>query len=326
MKRLVCYCSGGLANRVRPLAAYRALAERLGRQFSFIWHPDVTCGARFDAFFRDDSLRELEDGEACALPPGTFFSRRDSFENAGLREPDFFPRFASGHEVREVSLKAISRSSADTVIVLDNAPCRIRPDLYLKSLARIGFKYAERTGSPSVHVGIHVRLTDFREAAGVSEEIYRGMIERAARELDRIDPSWRQEAVFVASDEAAGVALVRQVIGGSVLTQDDTVYVSRLDASGEGWHFNENRTAESMVSAGKDLATLIDAKVRVGFLGSSFFALAREMAATRHRRYGGPHWSVYSIKKAADRNLARLGLGPDVFLAMPQGKEDVPGE
>ncbi len=320
MKRLVCYCSGGLANRVRPIAGYRALAERLGRRFSFVWNPDFTCAAPFDAFFHDDSITQLSEQEACRLPRGEIFSRRDSFENAKVLDPGFFPAFSSRHEVRDLVVKDIAASKVETVVVLDNAPCRVRPDLYLKSLARIAFKGygGEVEHQIPAYLGFHIRLTDFRHMAGLSEATYKRMIAQAVGELDRRHPAWREEPVYVVSDEAVGAALVEEVIGRPVVTQEDSVFVSMADTVRGGWYMNTQRSAASMASAGRDLAVLATAKVRVGMLCSSFFALARELAACKRRTYGGPLWSVYSIKKAVDKNLAKRGLGPDVFLEMPQ--------
>ncbi|MBC6416986.1 MAG: hypothetical protein GDA47_04145 [Rhodospirillales bacterium] len=292
----------------------RALAAQLGRRFSIVWKPDRTCGAGFDDLFEDASLERLTDEEALALPGGEFFSRRDSFEIAAKLNPGLFPALSSAHRIRDLSLRGLSRTATDTAIVLDNGPCRISPDRYLQSLAALSLSGRCRDGpneSP-VHVGFHIRLTDFRDVFGLSEEGYGALIAQAAAALDRLDGAWRDQTVYVASDEAVAASIVESVIGRPVLTQSQPVYVSKQDATAALWRANSKRSAAALFSAGRDLAALAGARLRVGFRGSTFFSLAREMAAAQGVP-GGWCWPSRSLKRVVNRRLAKRGLGPDIF-------------
>ena len=321
-ERLICYCSGGLANRVRPLAAYRALAAQLGRRFSIVWKPDRTCGARFEDLFEDTSpeFERLTDEEALALPGGEFFSRRDSFEIAAKLNPDLFPALSSAHRIRDLSLRSLSRTAAGTAIVLDNGPCKISPDRYLQSLAALSLSGQCRAGPTAspVYVGFHIRLTDFRDVFGLSEEGYRALIAQAAVALDRLDGTWRDRIVYVASDEAVAASLVESVIGRPVLTQSQSVHVSKRDTTVALWRANTERSAAALFTASRDLAALAGAKLRVGFPGSTFFSLAREMAAAQGPVPGGWRWPSRSLKREVSRRLAKCGLGPDIFFGRPR--------
>lgn len=53
IKYLVCVCSGGLGNRLRPLASCKKLAEKTGRELLVWWIIDHRCNAEFNDLYQN---------------------------------------------------------------------------------------------------------------------------------------------------------------------------------------------------------------------------------------------------------------------------------
>ena len=47
MKKIICYCSGGLGNRLKPIASCWAIANLTGRELVVVWEPTLRCMAPF---------------------------------------------------------------------------------------------------------------------------------------------------------------------------------------------------------------------------------------------------------------------------------------
>lgn len=66
---VINYCSGGLGNRLMPLASCDLLAKSLGRNFLIYWKPAPRCMARFEAVYKNTyltaDLLNLDLNETC---------------------------------------------------------------------------------------------------------------------------------------------------------------------------------------------------------------------------------------------------------------------
>ena len=51
MKSIICYATGGLANRVFPLASIKRYAELTNRKFLLYWPLDFRCEANFSSLY-----------------------------------------------------------------------------------------------------------------------------------------------------------------------------------------------------------------------------------------------------------------------------------
>lgn len=51
MKRLICYCEGGLGNRLRPIPSCQQLAEKSGRELFIFWEKSYRCNAYYNELF-----------------------------------------------------------------------------------------------------------------------------------------------------------------------------------------------------------------------------------------------------------------------------------
>ncbi|MDD5589062.1 MAG: hypothetical protein PHP92_03360 [Candidatus Nanoarchaeia archaeon] len=54
MKRLISYCSGGIANRIRPISCYQQLAEKSGRELFIFWEKSYRCEAHLNDLFENN--------------------------------------------------------------------------------------------------------------------------------------------------------------------------------------------------------------------------------------------------------------------------------
>lgn len=320
MPLLVCVCAGGLANRVRPLASYRALAENTGRQFAVIWREDRTCFAPFESLFVDSTLHFLGETQALALPRAKFYTRLDSLSNLKRLDPWLFGTFAACHCVVPLDLERLLADHGEVVLVLDNGPCAVDPTAYFASLARLRPRNEpEKAVDPAGEmIAVHLRLTDFRDILGISEADYARALRDAFGELDKKHIPWRHWALFVASDEPVGATLVQQVARRPVRTVESPVYVGKADVLATAWKTNTYRSAMSIAAAVQELELMARARIRVGFDTSSFFCLSREFAVARHMRTAiaraQGRFRSDNLREAVDCHLAASGLGPDVFL------------
>lgn len=67
MKKLIIYSSGGLANRLFPLASGIDLANAMGRELYVYWPLDFRCGGDFNDFY-EDKIKFIEEDFLNSLP------------------------------------------------------------------------------------------------------------------------------------------------------------------------------------------------------------------------------------------------------------------
>lgn len=65
-KKLICYCSGGLGNRLRPLSSAVSIAKNLNRELLVWWQPEVCCQGTFNDLFMNQ-LSFIDHNEFVAL-------------------------------------------------------------------------------------------------------------------------------------------------------------------------------------------------------------------------------------------------------------------
>src|SRR6185369_6101048 len=55
MRRIINWCSGGLGNRLRPMATCFAIHKTYNRAFGFSWQPSPGCDAKFEELYLKDT-------------------------------------------------------------------------------------------------------------------------------------------------------------------------------------------------------------------------------------------------------------------------------
>lgn len=192
----------GLANRLRALVGYDAMARVLNRRFLLCWLPDVACNAEFSDLF---------DGAAFNLvPPEEVAEMRTRSDVLVCAEPCWFHEVWRRH-VQHVPwpefLQAVSESLEQ-----------------LRATPQISTEVASFAAAHRIHdaVGVHVRHTDNVALHEIRAEMDSGFSLASVSTPDGFRNAVRQCSqtgpVFVATDNPAIERDFRQEFGGSLLT------------------------------------------------------------------------------------------------------------
>lgn len=320
--RLITYCSGGLANRIRPLISHIALANALGREHVFVWIADRTCDAKPSDLFSHPGTHNITETQVKQIKGGEVFARDSSIEGVKELHPDLAKTLVNQNRVLPLSYDKIKKSTASDVLVLDNQPYETQASRYLQELRNLNLITQHDDSLAEVitgGLGLHIRLTDFRQVEKVSKQFLVRAISNGINTSEARRYRIRERPVYCATDEEEGVKIAKKCFD-QVLSGDEKIYVSEFKAD-QGWKRNCYRGPDAMQAAVRDLYWLAQCSMRMGLPKSTFFQLAREIsAAHKHsKRILLAEFTNYnSVSDLISQLNADCNRADDIFLMGPQ--------
>lgn len=282
MKTIICYCTSGLGNRLRPLASAYVFAKETNRKLLVYWD-NITpngCLAKFNELFTN-KIDMITLDELGKLNNVLLFTEKGSGHGV-QREQTLFKRdalatLAKQNQPRQAT--TLVNTEHENIIVYDNdfAPIanRTKCNEFIRSLtpvpeiqSTIDQVTAKLKLSKEI-IGAHARGTDFR--AGV--EFYLAQI----RKYSKADKS-----IFLCTEDPEYKDKILSLYP-KVIVRERKFYTTRNDPAKE-WSdpASYENNVDRMKEAVEDLFLLAKTNIKIYHHGSTFCQIARILSGEQN--------------------------------------------
>lgn len=269
--KILNYCSGGLGNRLKPLASCAVIAKETGRKLGVMWQPTMRCQTHFHDLFTNE-IEEFDNESIKLLEPVEIYSERPYItHDANLNHMNGLLLLSGIYDVQSLANASNIRSntcnniitySNDYLIGYDRGLC----NNYLKSLIPIDYIKEEVERFCQVHsidktiIGVHCRGTDF-ESNGSQIQSY-------ITHMSAYDGKF-----FICSDSLEYEESIKQIFGDRVIFRRKNSYVYKENPS-NGWTNNVQTPKESVQESLIDLYILSRTNLQIYNKNSTFADIA----------------------------------------------------
>jgi len=272
MNKLICYATGGLGNRIFPLASAIEYAKSSNRKLYLYWPKDIRMNAEFTDLY-DEEITIVDDAFLNNLKDDEtryYIRHQDSADNdLNLYKRGFLtskqstsPEIGQDPEAPTVKNLVFSSNTFLNEVPLDTCKERVR-QLKIKAHIRESIDtLANQLGLDKTVLGMHLRGTDFPPPVGWLEWLG-----------DKI--AVEDSKIFVCSDDLGLELRAFSAFLGRVIFREGKKYVSRLDTSNPAWQNNVYASKDSLVDSLKDLYLLGKTKLSYYNNVSTFGAYAK---------------------------------------------------
>lgn len=269
MKKIICYCSGGLGNRLKPIASCWAIANLTGRELVVVWEPTLRCKAPFYSLFSNTNIKFMSQTD---LP--TLSQNAKVYCPEGAADYEMNLNGVSGLWVLVkkvgstlLDTKAIINDQTDNIVVFSNT---FLPDISIEAHRNI-FLYYLKVNKDIIDkvdlfwkenqltkdfIGVHARGTDF-EDSGVNADYYLTSMSVLSN-----------MCFFVCSDSPEYEKYIKEKDGRHVVIRSEKKYVSKLTPG--AWSNNVNTPTDTVQDSMVDLLLLARTNFRIYHPNSSF--------------------------------------------------------
>lgn len=271
MKRIINWCSGGLGNRIRPLATCHSISKETGRTLSMCWQPTMRCMTEFTDLFSDniellsyDNVSKLEN---VSIYSEVSYIHHDATLNNNQTLLYLYHKFGCKTLDQTIHIRS---DPAENIIVYDNSFFgNYNMDFaysFIRSLTPIQIiqnklnKFLAETHIDKSWIGVHARGTDF-EPGGVTVHTY----------INQMRPLIGRK-FFVCSDSLDYENIIKQNIPNVLFNKKDS-YVSK--SSGGSWQNNVYTPKESVQDALVDMYILAKTDFQIYNKDSTFAVIAK---------------------------------------------------
>lgn len=270
MSNIICYCSGGLGNRLKPLSSCWAISQLTGRNLIIIWEPTLRCLAPFKSLF-SNQMAQLSESFLPALtnvkvycPAGAADYECKLNSIYGLR--DLVRRVGS----TPLDTKSILEDKTETILIFSNTELQglssnvnffstfleVNTDILNKVNS-----FWDKSGLTKDYIGVHARGTDF-EDAGISADYYLNSM--------GVLSNWD---FFVCSDSPEYEKYIQKKDGRNVVIRSDKKYVSKQGVG--AWSNNVYTPTDTVQDSLVDLLLLARTNFTIYHENSSFAHLVK---------------------------------------------------
>jgi hypothetical protein len=269
--KIINWCSGGLGNRLKPLASCAVIAKETGRQLGIMWQPTMRCQTHFHDLFKND-IEEFDNESIKQLDSVHIYTERPYISHdANLNNLNGLLTLSGRFDVSSLSETSNIRSnrlnniitySNDYLAGYDQAAC----NNYLKELTPVDYIKEEVETFCRLHsidksfIGVHCRGTDF-ESGGSQLQSY--MTHMAA-----FDGKF-----FVCSDSLEYEQAIKNTFGDRVVFRQKRSYVYK-ENPGNSWTNNVQTPKDSVLESLIDLYILAKTNFQIYNKNSTFAHLA----------------------------------------------------
>jgi hypothetical protein len=279
LKNIICVCTGGFGNRIRPLSSCAKIAKMTGRALKVWWVNDHRCGMDFNELFEnkfdfvDESfIDSIRDSGKCYIH--SIDSIRLSARIIGIPLlSDSCERFPYTH-VNTIR-RFINNDKEKNVFVFSDNFMRYEEQdrdfiWNLSPVIKIQNKideYAENLGLDKSVVGVHARGSDFAPLATIGCQYYLSLIDKKLKE----NPD---SVLYVASDDIEYEKTIRDYFPDTkILIRDGKFYVKKKDPK-KSYKHNALIDRDAMIDGIIEMY-LLSMTSLIGHPQSTFFQLAR---------------------------------------------------
>lgn len=281
-KTIICYCAGGLGNRIRPLSSCYALSVLTNRKLIIIWPDTSRCQAKFNQLYDssldvypDTFLRYIEN--SCSI-----YGQEDSIYNEKVlfNRPEIFSLYEKKGLIPINRSMQIQNDPNQHIVVIGNnfldGSDPTLENMFIKQLLQptsfIRNKIEEQQEILKLDfntIGIHARATDFFEDHGIGYSYYYNLISNNTPENSRI---------FVCSDSKDMELAIKEYFHGKreIVIREQKSFLSKIEESKQ-WVNNLDTTAESVVDAVVDMFLLSKTNFKVYHPASTFAHIVLRM-------------------------------------------------
>jgi hypothetical protein len=269
--RIINWCSGGLGNRLKPLASCAVIAKETGRKLGVMWQPTMRCQTHFHDLFKND-IEEFDNESIKQLDSVHIYTERPYISHdANLNNLNGLLTLSGRYDVSSLSETSNIRSnrlnniitySNDYLAGYDHVAC----NNYLKELIPVDYVKDEVESFCRTHsidksfIGVHARGTDF-EAGGNQLQTY-------LTHMASFNGKF-----FVCSDSLEYEQAIRSTFGDRVIFRQKRSYVYK-ENPGSSWTNNVQTPKESVLESLIDLYILSKTNLQIYNKNSTFAHLA----------------------------------------------------
>lgn len=280
---IVCVCRGGLANRLKPLAACFALAKRTGRELAINWSLDSHCQASFQDLYQN-SIHSIGFEQVMESPSIKLYADRKAVETWSFTE---LSRIIAEYDFAPLSQTNEMLTDTQEMIVVyanDYLPEASATELKaffdtLQPVNAIRVKIEQTCSALGINrslTGVHARGSDF----GAPVELY----------LQRMRDERQKKTnlrFFVSSDTREYEQRILREFPDTIV-YEKAAYVERND-SGQDWSTaNILRSAASVAEAIVDMHLLAATDFKIYSPYSSFAHVVNMMSNGNIQTFPAP--------------------------------------
>lgn len=273
MKRIINWCSGGIGNRLRPLATCYAISKETQRVLSMCWHPTMRCMAEFKDLFKNDietlSYDDLSKLDNVSIYSEVSYIQHDASLNNNSTLLNLMNKFGCKSLGQTPDIR---NDTADNIIVYDNNFFgnynKDTEKQFLKSLIPIDSiqknidEFLLNCKLDKSWIGVHARGTDF-EPGGVSVHSY----------VNKMVSYNINQRFFVCSDSEEYEKYIKDnVLSSEFYRKKSYVYKNN---NAQGWTNNVMTPKESVQEAVVDLYLLSKTEIKIYNGNSTFVEIAK---------------------------------------------------
>lgn len=281
MKKIINYCSGGLGNRLKPLASCYAISQLTGRKLEMYWHPTMRCGGIFDKLFTN-TIDNIEYDWLHSVTNAKIYSYQSYIDHdANLNGNNQLQTLSRKFPVVPLDrCHEILLDDAETIIIYDNGFLPginlAKTNEFFKLLNPVDeikqavSSFCKSNNINKTVIGVHARGTDF-ESSGVSAEHYLNMIRT------HVKPGRR---FLLCSDSKEYEDYIQKALPGYIITIPKNNYVSKN--GGGSWTNNVLTPHDSVKDSLVDLYTLAETSFLLYNESSTFAHIVLELLKSRN--------------------------------------------
>ena len=276
MKKLICYATGGLGNRIFPIASFIEFAKKSNRELYVYWPLDFRCGGHFSDLY-SDKLTFVDNDFLNSLPKQdtqVFCRFEDSVSNdynvykrrflwdakdigIVIGEPSLENETENIVCCTNTFLSAISQEDNEAAV----KKLQIKEDI-VKDADGI----ASTLGLSKNILGVHLRGTDYNLTPQAYAEMLRSEL-----------PSYSFDNIFICSDDEELEVFIESVYPKAI-RRKEKIYITRNDIDLYFWTHNTNTSAESLRDALIDILLLSKTNFQVYNKTSTFGQYAKVLS------------------------------------------------
>jgi hypothetical protein len=273
--RIINWCSGGLGNRLKPLASCAVIAKKTNKKLGMLWLPTMRCQTHFSDLFKNE-FEQFNNESFEHLTSAIIYTERPYISHdAGLNNIPGLLYMSHRYPVKPLSTtpEILTDASLNTIVYSNDYLAGYDKNEcinFLKSLEPLDFlkdeieNFCKENSIDKNTIGVHARGTDF-EAGG---EQLRGYIDAMRNISGRF---------FVCSDSRDYENALQSEFGDRVIFRKKSSYVYKENPSA-GWTNNVQTPKESVQESLIDLYVLSRTNFQIYNANSTFAHIAQDLS------------------------------------------------
>lgn len=260
MKNIICYCAGGLGNRLKPLASCYILAKQKNTNLIICWdNTSIRCMAKFEELFKND-FNIITSDKLHTYENITIVGNKTAMHNDATHNNIF--------GLRDLVLKYnmqdhVTFNTDNLLVYRDTFLMEYDYKPFFKSLepidaiqSKIDY-FSDKLQLNKNVIGVHIRGTDFNTDISVWETQIKNI----------------KDKIFLCSDDESIENHFKKF--SNVVVRDEKSYVSKLHKN-KNWSKNVLTTSENVQDGLVDLYLLAKTNLKIYNKTSAFVHLIKE--------------------------------------------------